>query len=154
MIFHAALPSDDPQQAARTFARMLGGAAMPFPPGPDSWMAWSADGMTELEFMPRGLYFVPGESEVDIRPAETMARNSDWHVAIGTVVPAEEILKIAAEAGWPAKVCQRGSFFRCIEVWIDGAALIEVLDPTMTAEYRASMTPANWRKVFGVDAAA
>jgi predicted small integral membrane protein len=154
MIFHAALPADDPQKAARTFARILGGSAMPFPPGPESWMAWSADGATELEFVPRGLYFVPGEAEVDIRSTGVATRHSDWHVAMGTVVPAEEILKIAAEAGWPAKTCQRGPFFRCIEVWIDGTTLIEVLDPSMQAEYRASMTPANWKKVFDVEAAA
>ena len=153
MIFHAALPADDPEKAARAFARMLGGSAMPFPPGPGSWMAWSADGLTELEFMPRGLYFVPGESEVDIRPAAATTRNSDWHVAMGTAVAAADILKIAAETGWPAKLCQRGAFFRCVEVWVDGATLIEILDPAMQSEYRASMTPSNWRKVFGNSAA-
>jgi hypothetical protein len=104
--------------AVRLLARILGGTAMPFPPG--------------------------GQG----------SRASDWHVAIGTPVPGDDVLRIAAEAGWPARLCQRGNFFRCIEVWIEGAAVIEVLDPMMQAEYRASMTPANWRSSFGLESAA
>jgi hypothetical protein len=154
MIFHAALPSDHPELAARTLARMLGGEAMPFPPGPGSWMAWSADGRTELELMPRGLHFVHGEKEVDLLPARQPDRHSDWHVAIGTSIGRDEILGLAAEAGWPARICHRGDFFRVVEVWIDGVTMLEVLDPAMQAEYQCSMTPANWKRAFGLDAAA
>lgn len=154
MIFHAALPADHPESAARALARMLDGEAMPFPPGPGSWMAWSADGRTELELMPRGLQFVRGEKEVDLLPATHAARNSDWHVAIGTGVAADHVLRIAAEAGWPARICHRADFFRVIEVWVDGATMLEVLDPAMQAEYQRSMTPANWKRAFGFGAAA
>lgn len=154
MIFHAALPADHPESAARTLARMLGGEAMPFPPGPGSWMAWSADGRTELELMPRGLRFVQGEKEVDLLPASSAERNSDWHVAIGTGIDGEEVLRVAAEAGWPARICHRGDFFRVIELWVDGVTMLEVLDPAMQAEYQRSMTPANWKRVFGSGAAA
>jgi hypothetical protein len=154
MIFHAALPADHPESAALALARMLGGEAMPFPPGPGSWMAWSADGRTELELMPRGLQFVQGEQEVDLRPAANAARNSDWHVAIGTSVDGDQVLQIAAEAGWPARICHRADFFRVIEVWVDGVTMLEVLDPSMQAEYQRSMTPANWKRAFGLDAAA
>lgn len=152
MIFHAALPADSPESAARTLALMLGGEAMPFPPGPGSWMAWSADGRTELELMPRGLHFARGEADVDIRPHASPVRESDWHVAIGTDVGAGEILRLATEAGWPARICHRADFFRVVEVWIDGVTMLEVLDPAMQAEYRRSMTPANWRQVFGLAA--
>lgn len=154
MIFHAALPADHPESAARTLARMLGGEAMPFPPGPGSWMAWSADGRTELELMPRGLQFVQGEKEVDLLPAAHPARNSDWHVAIGTCIDGEEVLRIAVAAGWPARICHRGDFFRVIEVWVDGVTMLEVLDPAMQAEYQRSMTPSNWKRAFGLGAAA
>jgi hypothetical protein len=150
MIFHAALPADSPEHAARVMAHMLNGEAMPFPPGPDSWMAWSADGMTELEFTPRGREIVRGENELEYHIAEHRPRASDWHIAIGTPVAADEILRLAAEAGWPARVCHRGEFFRCVEVWVDGIAVLEILDPQMQAEYRASMTPQNWRKAFGI----
>jgi hypothetical protein len=150
VIFHAALPADRPEQAARALARILGGEAMPFPPGPGSWMAWAPDGRTELEVMPRGLQFVRGAKEVDLLPAVVPTRNSDWHVAVGTGVSAKEILAIAAEEGWPARVCHRGDFFRVIELWVDGDTMVEVLDPEMQAEYRKSMTPANWRNVFGL----
>lgn len=151
MIFHAALPADHPEDAARVLAQMLGGEAMPFPPGPDSWMAWSADGLTELELTPRGREIVQGDVELEYRPSERPSRASDWHVAIGTTVPADEILRIAAEAGWRARVCHRGSFFRCVEVWVEGAAVLEILDSEMQAEYRATMTPQNWRAAFGFD---
>jgi hypothetical protein len=154
VIFHAALPADNPENAARTLARLLGGEAMPFPPGPGSWMAWSADGQTELELMPRGLHFVRGDKDVDILPAAHLTRNSDWHVAMGTPVHANEILSIAAEAGWPARICHRADFFRVVEVWVDGVTMLEILDPSMQAEYRKNMTPANWRRVFGLNAAA
>lgn len=154
MIFHAALPADHPEQAARHLARILGGDAMPFPPGPGSWMAWSEDGATELELMPRGSQFVRGEQDVAILPAATSDRHSDWHVAIGATVDAQAILQIAAEAGWPARICHRGDFFRVVEVWVDGVTMLEVLDPAMQAEYRRSMTPLNWRRSFGLEAAA
>jgi hypothetical protein len=155
MIFHASLPADQPNVVAQVLARILGGTAMPFPPGgSESWMAWSADGLTELEVSRRGFEIIRGAHEIEFRPNSHGARASDWHVAIGTTVPGEEVLRIAAEAGWPARLCQRGNFFHCIEVWIEGAAVIEVLDPSMQAEYRASMTPANWRTSFGLESAA
>jgi hypothetical protein len=155
MIFHASLPADHPATVAQVLARILGGAAMPFPPGgKESWMAWSADGQTELEVSTRGYEIVHGAHEIEFRKSAHASRSSDWHVAIGTTVEGEEVLRIAEEAGWPARLCQRGDFFRCIEVWIEGAAVIEVLDPSMQAEYRASMTPSNWAAVFGLDSAA
>jgi hypothetical protein len=150
MIFHAALPADSPEAAARTLAQMLGGEAMPFPPTPDSWMAWSADGSFELELTPRGREIVRGESELEYRAADRHSRASDWHIALGTPLVAEEILRLAAEAGWPARICQRATFFRCVEVWVDGATVLEVLDPQMQREYRASMSPGHWKQVFGV----
>ncbi|MET0657368.1 MAG: hypothetical protein ABW110_04320 [Steroidobacteraceae bacterium] len=153
MIFHAALPADEPERAARVVAKMLGGEAMPFPPGPESWMAWSADGSIELEFTPRGREIVRGDTELEYRVAERHSRASDWHIALGTVVAADEIVRLATEAGWPARICHRATFFRCVEVWVEGAAALEILDPSMQAEYRASMTPENWKKVFGVKAA-
>jgi hypothetical protein len=154
MIFHAALPADAPEQTARVLAKMLGGEAMPFPPTPDSWMAWSADGTTELECTPRGREIVRGEAEVEYRLVERPSRASDWHVALGTAVPADEVMRLAAAAGWPARICKRGPFFRCVEVWVEGAALLEILDPQMQHEYRATMTPGNWTRTFGLTATA
>ena len=154
MIFHAALPAENPEAAARTLARIMGGEAMPFPPGPGCWMAWSADGATELELMPRGLTFQRGEKEVDLVQVDPLPRSTDWHVALGTSVAADEVLRIAEAAGWPARICHRADFFRVIEVWMEGATMLEVLDPAMQDEYRRSMTPQNWRQVFGLGAAA
>jgi hypothetical protein len=154
MIFHASLPADDPKFVAETLARMLGGEALPFPPGPNAWMAWSRDGQTELEITPRGFDLVKGADEVQWDEAPRAARTSDWHIALGTPLSRDEVLAIAREAGWPARICDRGGFFHVIEIYVEGAAFMEVLDEEMQAQYKASMSPANWRRVFGFPQAA
>jgi hypothetical protein len=53
------------------------------------------------------------------------------------------------QAGWPAEQHDRGGFFSVVEVWVEGAFLIEFLDPQQAASYRRSMTPAHWKAVFG-----
>ena len=63
--------------------------------------------------------------------------------------PAAELLAIAESAGWPAQVRDRGGFFQAIELWVEGAYLVELLDPCFAADYRREMTLANWQKHFG-----
>lgn len=155
MIFHAALPADDTQFTAKTLARMLGGEAMPFPPAPDSWMAWSQDGKTELEIIPRGMRFEYGANDVHMEIRTGGPREAEWHIAIGTPLPAADVLAIAEEAGWPARVCERHpEFFSVIEVYIDGATFLEILDPAMQARYVETMNTRNWKRVFGMAEAA
>jgi hypothetical protein len=72
-------------------------------------------------------------------------RWSDSHLAICVDRGKEEILAIAERAGWPARFCERGNgYFSLTEVWVDGAYLIEFLDPAQTAVYRERVTPAIW----------
>jgi len=35
-----------------------------------------------------------------------------------------------------------------VEVWIENAYLVEVLDPAQMADYRRTMTVENWRRAF------
>jgi hypothetical protein len=147
MIYHTAIPANDPQSAAVALARILGGEAMPFPVVPGSWIAWSADGVTELEVVPRGHGFARAEQGKEPRWVGSHGGlfASGWHVAVGTQVDAREVLKIAHEAGWPAQICDRAGFFDIVEVWVDDCGLVEVLDPEMQARYRAAFSPETWR---------
>jgi len=147
MIYHTAIPANDPQSAAVVLAKILGGDAMPFPVVPGSWVAWSADGVTELEIVPRGHGFARAEQGKEPRwvASHRGLFANGWHVAVGTQIHASEVVKIAQEAGWPAQICDRAGFFDIVEVWVDDCGLVEVLDPQMQARYRAAFSPERWR---------
>ncbi len=150
-IAHASLPADQPERAARVLAQIMGGEALPFPPGgPAMWMAWSADAQIELEIAPRGADMEAGAEGANWRHADAQPRRgSECHLAICVERPAAEIMAIARRAGWPTARYSRGDFFHVVEVWVEGAFLIEFLDPAETAAYRRNVTPANWKAVFG-----
>lgn len=158
MIAHVSVPADDTVKVAATLAEIMNGTAVPFPPGgAGAWMAWSADEKVEIEVIPRGAVMLPFEggahwqSSEEDRPAP---RHSECHLALCVDRPAQEVIRIAEAAGWPTSICDRGGFFHVVEVWIEGAFLMEVLDPEFTAAYKASMSLANWHSVFGTAQAA
>ncbi|MET0181631.1 MAG: hypothetical protein ABW199_01970 [Caulobacterales bacterium] len=155
MIAHASMPADDPRAVALVLAEIMGGEATPFPPGgPSMWMAWSGDGAIELEIGPRGGEMAQGPEGAHWLEGKPARRGVESHFAIGVDKSAGEIMAIARRAGWATYDFDRGGFFRVVEVWVENAFLIEFLDPTQTAAYKASMTPANWKATFGVQAAA
>lgn len=120
---------------------------MPFPPGgPDSWMAWSGDGAIELEIVRRGDVLARDEDQGNWRHVEQGQRLSECHLAIGVARPAAEIIAIARDAGWPARLCARGEgFFELVEVWVDDCFMLELFDPEQTAHYERVVTPASWK---------
>ncbi len=150
-IAHASLPADEPERTARVLAEIMGGEALPFPPGGQAmWMAWAGDGQIELEIAPRGVGMEPGKDGANWSHANgSPRRSSECHLAISVDRPADEIMAIARRAGWPTARYSRGDFFYVVEVWVEGAFLIEFLDPAETAAYRRNMAPANWKTVFG-----
>jgi len=151
MIHHASIPANDPKSAAETLAKIMGGEAMPFPVLAGGWIAWSGDGVTELEIVPRehGYKRNPVAGEVPIKVDVTTGHApSGWHVAISTDVAASEIVAIARAAGWPAEICDRAGYFSLVEVWVDDATCIEVLDPEMLARYRKTFTAATWKAML------
>ncbi|MEE2691299.1 MAG: hypothetical protein VX640_07155 [Pseudomonadota bacterium] len=152
MIAHVSVPADDCEKVARVLAEIMEGRALPFPPGgPQAWMAWSGDEKVEIEVTPRGAYMVRGPQEVtwEERPRE---RAAETHLALCVEREAGTVVDVAARAGWPARICDRGGFFHVVEVWVEGAYLIEVLDPAYTEEYRRSMSVENWMRTFGMAA--
>ncbi|MBL8549635.1 MAG: hypothetical protein JNJ73_06600 [Hyphomonadaceae bacterium] len=155
MIAHASLPADNPKHVAGVLAEIMGGEALPFPPGgPDTWMAWSGDEAIELEIAPRGRLMTTDAAEgANWRDQRTgLPRGSEAHLAIAVERPLSEIMEIARRAGWTTGEYDRGGFFKLAEVWVENAFLIEFLDPAQTAAYKASMTKANWKKTFGMAA--
>ncbi|MBY9065393.1 hypothetical protein K1X12_00695 [Hyphomonas sp. WL0036] len=158
MIAHVSLPADDTAKVAETLARIMNGTAVPIPPGgPGAWMAWSGDELVEIEVIPRGAVMQPAEGGGNWQPqaeAASTSRRSECHFALCVDRPAKEVIDIAEAAGWPSTICDRGGFFHVVEVWIEDAFLMEVLDPEYTAAYKASMSLANWHSVFGTAQAA
>lgn len=153
-IAHASIPADDPKRAAEVLAEIMNGEAMPFPPaGKDGWVAWSGDGEIELEISRRGLAVTHGEAQAEWRPDGIPRRLSEVHLAICVNRPAAEVLAIAQRAGWPARACDRGGIFQLTEVWVEGAFLLEILDPAQTAHYRKVITPDNWKRYLPMMAA-
>ena len=150
MIVHVSMPADDCEKVARALAAMMDGGALPFPPGgPNAWNAWSKSADTQIVVTPRGGYMVRGETEMQWDTRPTRERASETHFALCVPRAAHEVLTIARQHGWPAQVCNRGGFFHVVEIWIEGAYLVEVLDPACTEEYRRSMTVDNWIEHFG-----
>jgi hypothetical protein len=155
-IVHASIPADDPERAAKVLAEILQGEALPFPPaGSDAWMAWSGDGQVEIEISRRGLALTWGETEAEWQPDGIARRLSEVHLALSVDRPAAEVIAIAKRAGWPARPCDRGEgVFQLTEVWVEGAFMIEMLDPAQTAHYRKVVTLESWKSFLGMMRAA
>ncbi|MEJ7733679.1 MAG: hypothetical protein WKG00_31350 [Polyangiaceae bacterium] len=77
-------------------------------------------------------------------------RAAETHFAIAVDRSAAEVVAIAEQAGWRARICNRGGLFDLVEVWVEGAYPVEVLDPAQMADYRRSMTVEGWQKAFGL----
>jgi hypothetical protein len=147
-LIHASIPADDPRRVAEVLAEMMGGEALPFPPaGPDGRMAWSGDGTVSLEVVPRGHLIHHGREEGEWRAVANPQRLSEVHLAIGVDRRAVEIIAIADRAGWPARSCSRGDgLFELVEVWVEGAFMLEMFDPEQAAHYERTITVENLKK--------
>lgn len=149
MILHVSIPADDCERTARVLAELIEGRAMRFPPGGASaWNVWSKDERTQIVVTPRGVVMVPGPDGVTYDDSGRRDRATESHFAMRVGRPAHELLAIAERAGWRAAIFPRGPFFHAVEVWIENAYLVELLDPTFAAEYERSMNLANWQRVF------
>jgi hypothetical protein len=147
-LLHISLAAADPRATAATLAQIMGGTAMPFPPCDGAWIAFSkADDGTALEVYPLTTRITPGPDTIAFTRTPTPEGNSSCHVALTSALTATEIIQIGKTAGWRARRCDRGPF-RCVELWVENRFLIEVLDHAMLADYRDTMTAANWQTMF------
>jgi hypothetical protein len=156
MIAHVSLPAEDCRHVAEVLAAMLNGGAVRFPPGgPDAWNCWSRANDFQIVVTPRGNVMVAGPTEQVwvTRPKPPSAELAyESHFAMAVERPASEVVELARTAGWHARICSRGGFFELVEVWVENAYLVEVLDPAQVADYRRSMTVENWKRAFGLEA--
>jgi hypothetical protein len=148
MLFHVSIDADDPRRVAEVLAEMWGGAATPFPPVIEgSWIAMAGDERnTAVEVYPRGTELVEGEGDADgYGVIGGNGRGSSTHFAMATHLGMKDVLAIARREGWAVKYRKRGGAFGVLELWIEGARMIEVLTPEMQAEYRAAFTVEGWK---------
>jgi len=158
MIFHASIPANEPERVARVIAELWKGEAVPFPPIARSWMAYAGDERgTEIEVCPRDLAFVPGPAELDYAAQPTTPQHGSMHLLIASVLSADEILALAARAGWTARKCRRGGpdpmGFDLIEFWVENVFMLEVATAESSRQYLDFMTGAPAREMFGLKAA-
>lgn len=153
MIAHVSLPAENCEHVAHVLAAMLQGVALRFPPGgPNAWNCWSRTEQFQIVVTPCGHFMRNGttEAEFETRPARLDERAYETHFAMAVEQSAAEVIQIAHAAGWPARVCNRGGFFDVVEVWVEGAYLVEILDPSQLADYSRTMSAAGWERAFGV----
>jgi hypothetical protein len=154
MLFHISIAAERPKQAARMIAELWRGRAYPFPPvAKGSWIAMAGDDRgSAIEIYPLGTELHEGEGEaIAASRSGAPARHGPVHAAIATDLSVDEVKAIAARYGAPAKICPRGPF-RVIEVWIEGAFMLEVLTKEMQAEYLAAFTLEGWEAFLAAGA--
>ncbi|MEM9632983.1 MAG: hypothetical protein AAGA50_16750 [Pseudomonadota bacterium] len=151
-LLHVSVNAENPQSVAEFIAFLLGGKAMPFPPFPDSWIAFATtDDGTAIEVYPLTHLLEAGSEQIECRVGVPVSDSSFVHAAIASPLTEIEIIAASLERNWLARTCNRGPF-HCVEVWLENRLLVEVLDPAMQHEYRAGMTMKNWARMFDLEA--
>jgi hypothetical protein len=146
MIFHISISADDPKRTATMLAELWRGEAFPFPMvGKGSWVAHAGDDRrSTIEVYPRDMALYPTERAGEER-YEPVSRNGPFHAAIATPLGIEEVEEIGRKYGCHTSLCQRGPWFRVIEMWVDNCLMLEMMTPEMQEEYQRSITVENWR---------
>lgn len=148
-LLHVSIGAGEPERVARFLAVLIGGEALPFPPFPDSWIAFAAqDDGTAIEVYPLTHRLTIGPDTVACEVGAPDGRPTFAHVAIRSGLGRHEILELGEAEGWTTRVCNRGPF-ECVEIWLEDRLLVEVLDPAMQRDYARGMTVRNWKAMFG-----
>jgi hypothetical protein len=155
VIAHVSLPAVNCARVAAVLAEIMDGGAVRFPPGgPDAYNCWSKTNDFQIVVTPCGQVMQAGPDE-QIWASRAVpsgpARAYESHFAIAVQRRAAEVVALAQAAGWQARVCNRGGFFDVVEIWVENAYLVEVLDPAQLEAYQRSMTVENWKRAFGLD---
>ncbi len=147
-LLHLSINAEAPEEVATFLAHVMAGVAMQFPPFPDSWIAFSEqDDGTAIEVYPTTHVLEAGEDQVFCAIKERNRKSTFVHVAICVTPTRKEIISLAEERGWLARICDRGPF-ECVEVWLENRLLVELLDFEMQRNYREAMTAKNWASMF------
>jgi len=104
---------------------------------------------TAIEVYPTTHVLKPGKDRISCEINARDASSTFVHAALGASLRSPEIISLAAEKDWTARICNRGPF-ECVEVWLENRLLVELLDAAMQKDYREGMTAANWASMFGL----
>ncbi len=149
-LLHLSINADDPEEVATFLARVMGGVAMPFPPFPDCWIAFTEqDDGTAIEVYPTTHVLEAGTEQISCEVRARDASTTFVHVALCATLHRSEIIFLAADKDWTARICNLGPF-ECVEVWLENRLLVELLDAEMQQDYRKGMTVGNWATMFGL----
>lgn len=149
-LLHVSINAEDPEHVAGFLAQLMGGRALPFPPFPDSWIAFTErDDGSAIEVYPLTHTLRAGEAQIACDVGAPVAGRTFVHAAIASPLTRVRITEQADAEGWLARTCNRGPF-ECVEVWLENRLLVEVLDPAMQEDYRSGMTADRWAAMFGL----
>lgn len=147
---HLSIDATDPQHVAQILAQIMGGDALPFPPCPGAFIAFDqAQDGTAIEVYPLGMQVQRGPEQIEFVQGPATSAPVASHICLTSDLTEAKLLDIGAQNGWTARTCNRGPF-ECVELWLENRVLIEVLDPTMAADYRPNMNATQWRAMFGL----
>ena len=166
MIAHVSIPSKNPRATAMILARLIDGEAFDFPVVPGAAIAVARNGSgVAVEVYPDGMAHHPGDGVVDpdakvegpapmpwedqIYMDGPQLKPSAFHFALASPLTDDQIMRVAQDAGLRSVKCERGGVFGLVEVWLEDTVLVVVLSPQETDRYRAFMTPAGCRAMFG-----
>lgn len=149
-LLHLSINADAPQEVATFLAEVMSGVVMPFPPFPDCWIAFAQeDDGTAIEVYPTTHVLEAGDEQVSCDIKARDANPTFVHAALCATLDRSEIISLASERDWLARICNRGPF-ECVEVWLENRLLVELLDAEMQEAYRKGMTMEKWASMFGV----
>lgn len=166
MIAHVSVPARNPVQTAHLFATLIDGEVFGFPVVPGACIAVARDGSgLAVEVYPESMAHHPGRGDPDphamprgpqaqpwedqIHPDGSQLRPSAFHLALVSKLGDDAVVALAERAGFRAVRCDRAGVFRLVEVWLDNALLVEVLNEAEAARYRQFMNPAGCTAMFG-----
>lgn len=166
MIAHVSIPARDPRSTALLLAHLIDGESFDFPVVPGARIAIAGDGSgLAIEVYPDGMAHHPGTGAPDptrgpagvapmpwedqITVGETQLRPTAFHLALVSKLGDEAVMRLAQQAGFRAVQCDRAGVFRLVELWLDNALLVEVLNPSEAERYRRFMNPAAASAMFG-----
>lgn len=150
MIHHISIPAHNPAHVAEVLAKIWNGKAAPFPPHSGSYMAVAYDDYgTMIEVHPLQTELIPGlgEQQAQFQESDYPSEFSGVHAAISVPISQEKIEEIAAQEGWRALRCNRGSF-EVIEFWLENRLMLELLTPEMAEKYLQFSQKRNLEQFF------
>lgn len=137
MLHHVSFAAEKPREVAVILADLIGGNVSRFGPWPGGYIAWAPDAAgTAIEIYPMGTELSPDPNGGQAQFAHNYfaQRLSPVHAALSVNRTEDEVLQVAAQAGWQAGRQDRGGF-EVIEFWVENRVMLEVLTPAMATQY-------------------